>query len=304
MPYLSPPVNSATTGSAVVAQYHHYSPLMAGGTSRTTYTGTDSGARWVTMEYDAAQRIARVLQPAFGGATSETVYNYQDGCPCGKPSLVTTTGRPATVNQYNAVSDLIRTGLTGDNLTLELNSTTDRIQETETTVELASGLLWEVRLSAVYDQAGSATPKTVASSRRLLAGFAGLETSISESRDIVGNVTRTVTELDRATHVETMEQTRPGASDAQTRRMFAGRTVSEHQPGSSGDVVYTYDAQGRVIETQHPGHAHAEAHRVHPEPTKVGTPTPVRSGGCSPAVPAVSGAKGGAGNPVELRCRL
>jgi RHS repeat-associated protein len=248
-----------TTGTAVVAAYHHYSPLVAGGTSKTTYSGTDSGPRWMTTEYDAAHRIARVLQPAFGGATSETLYNYQNGCPCGKPSLVTTNGRPATVNQYNAVNDLVRTGLTGDNLTLELNSTTDRIQETDTTVELASGLLWEVQRSAVYDQAGSATPKTVATSRRLLAGFTGSETSISESIDIAGNTTRTVTELNRTTHIETSEQVRPGASDAQTRTTFAGRTVTAHQPGSSGDVVYTHDALGRVIETQHPGHAHAES---------------------------------------------
>lgn len=247
------------TGTAVVAEYHHYEPQVAGGTRKTTFIAQNNGPRWMTVEYDAAHRIAKVVQPAFSGTTSETVYSYANGCPCGKPSLVTATGLPATVNQYNAVNELIRTGLTGDNLTLELNSTTDRIQETETTVELAGTLLWEVRRSAVYVQSGSATPKTVATGRRLLAGFTGLEASISESLDIADNVTRTVSELDRTTHVEVTEQTRPGATDPQTRIQHAGRVVAEHQSGSSGDVVYTHDALGRVVESKHPGHAHAQS---------------------------------------------
>lgn len=186
------------------------------------------------------------------------MYSYGTGCPCGKPSLVTTTGMPATIYQYNEVNDIIRTGTSGDDLTLTLASGTDRITDTGLGVVNAAGKLWLVQSSAIYPTAGSGVAKTVNTSRTLLAGFTGNQVAASESVDIAGNVARSTSELERASHVRTTRSTVPGVGDDAVSLSCAGRAVSAHQPGSNGNVTFAYDDLGRQISVQQPGHAHAE----------------------------------------------
>ena len=62
----------------------------------------------------------------------------------------------------------------------------------------------------------------------------------------------------RSTRLEITTDLDPTRSDNSIAITHAGRTVSAHQPGSSGDVAFAYDAFGRSIATQQPGHAHAE----------------------------------------------
>ena len=249
----------STTGTGVIPEFHHYAARPGGGIVHTVYTGQDLGPRWRRLESDAAGRKLRVSGPKHGGGEAEAVFNYDDGCPCGKPSRVSTTGMPHQIFQYDAVGDLLRTGTTGDDLTLSLSSQTDRVQDQDVAVERVGNLLWAVTTSTVYPEAGSAAGKQVGLSRALVAGFTGNQIQVAEAVDITGqNVTRTVSELDRATGLSTTRVIVPGSSDDALSIQHAGRLVSQHQPGSSGNAITNYDPLGRPVSIQQPGHAHAE----------------------------------------------
>jgi RHS repeat-associated protein len=261
----------SVTGTAVIPQFFRYAPLAAGGISETMYEAQDLGPRWTRTERDAAKRISKVLRPAFNGQTSETVYSYQNGCPCGKAALITSTGQPAKVLSYNAVSQLIRSGTSGDNLTLSLDSASDRISDEVQTVLLDAGKLWLVQTSTIYPTAGNGIGKVINISRRLLAGFTGNQSSVQEAVDITGNVTAQIAETDRATKVQTMRTVQPSRSDDIVETYYAGLLVRSHSPGSSGDLVYGHDALGRVISALQPGHTQTEVTTYHPNKNQVAT---------------------------------
>lgn len=264
----------STTGTGVIPEFHHYSARVGGGTVHTVYTAQDLGPRWRRLESDAAGRKLRVSGPKHGGGEAEAVFNYDNGCPCGKPSRISTTGMPHQILQYDAVGDVIRTGTTGDDLTLSLSSQTDRVQERDVAVERVGNLLWAVTTSAVYAEAGSAAGKQVGLSRALIAGFTGNQIQVAEAVDITGqNVTRSITELDRATGLSTTRIIVPGSSDDALTIQHAGRVVSEHQPGSTGSVVTSYDPLGRPLAIQQPGHVHPETMAYEPGKNRVASTT-------------------------------
>jgi len=249
------------TGTGVIAEYHVQAPVAAGGTAEAVYVGQPNSARWTYAERDAAGRTARTVRPAFGGQTAETVYQYDQG---GRPSIVTTTGLPNTINQYNEVGALVRSGTSGDGPTLSVDSPTDRIQDSLATVERSGNVLWQVSRSSIYATAGNGTATALGTQRTMLAGFAGNQVGVSETVDIAGNLSRSTMELDRGTHLSVSRSTVPGVSDAPVSVSCAGRQVSTHQPGSTGDVTYGYDALGRRVSIQQPGHAHAETSTYSP----------------------------------------
>ncbi len=249
------------TGTGVIAEYHVQAPVAAGGTAEAVYVGQPNSARWTYAERDAAGRTARTVRPAFGGQTAETVYQYDQG---GRPSIVTTTGLPNTINQYNEVGALVRSGTSGDGPTLSVDSPTDRIQDSLATVERSGNVLWQVTRSSIYATAGNGTATALGTQRTMLAGFAGNQVGVSETVDIAGNLSRSTMELDRGTHLSVSRSTVPGVSDAPLSVSCAGRQVSTHQPGSNGDVTFGYDALGRQVSIQQPGHAHAETSTYSP----------------------------------------
>ena len=249
----------STSGTGVIPEFHHYAARPGGGIIHTVYTAQDLGPRWRRLESDAAGRKLRVSGPKHGGGEAEAVFNYDNGCPCGKPSRVSTTGMPHQIFQYDTVGDILRTGTTGDDLTLSLSSQTDRVQDQDVAVERVGNLLWAVTTSTVYPEAGSAAGKQVGLSRALIAGFTGNQIQVAEAVDITGqNITRSITELDRATSLSSTRVIVPGSSDDALSIHHAGRAVSDHQPGSSGNVITSYDPLGRPVSIQQPGHAHAE----------------------------------------------
>ncbi len=247
------------TGTSVVPAYYYRAPISGGGTRDTAYTGVDSaagGTRYETTERDIAGRTAKVKTPAYDGTVAERANTYNS---FGQLTLVTATGQPATIYEYDGAGELFRTTVSGDNNSSTLTSTTDRITETTTSAHILSLNPWRVTTTEIYAGAGSSAKSLAGTSRTQLAGFTGYQTAANERLDPSNNITRNSTTVDRGAKLAVSTLVRPGASNNATSTAYYGLLQRQHESGSSGDIVYGYDTLARCTSVKQPRHANAAA---------------------------------------------
>jgi YD repeat-containing protein len=239
------------TGTAVVPQYFHYEPLPDGGESKTVYTGQDEGPRYETTIKDNLKRISRVIKPAFGGGTEVTDYSYSLTHP-NSVTQVTSSGQASRICGLNSLGVCERLGHSADDATLSLDSATDRITDTSTSIEQDANGLWKVTRKRVYNQENSDATKILITSRVKLGGFTGNEVARRETVDIAGNVTTSLTLLSGTTREERVS--RPGVTGDEISVYQADRLTQVFSPGISDALTIGYDGFGREVSRKQPRH--------------------------------------------------
>lgn len=247
----------SVTGTGTVAKYYHYAPRTGGGIVTTTYLGVDNGPRYVRKETDALGRTVKTEQPGYNNTVLASVYSY--GNVYHGPTKVATTSSPTMVYGYDELGNRVLSGQTADNDSLSEDSNTDIMRESDTVYELASGKLWMVSSQYTWPEAGSSTKKLLGASKSLVAGFTGLEYSVSQSVDINSNVTTSTTTLDRANLLSVTSVQAAHKTGVDTSTSYAGRLMSVSQAGVQNPVTYGYDALGRTVSVKNPRHTDSSA---------------------------------------------
>ncbi|MFA5204724.1 MAG: RHS repeat-associated core domain-containing protein [Lentisphaeria bacterium] len=244
----------SVTGTAVVAEYHTYGVNGDGTRWHTVRTGAADSALYETTTTDLLGRVIRVEKPAFGGGTTVTTNGYN-----ALGQLVRTETRDGngallaapTLNEYDELGQLVRTGLdvTG-NGALDLASA-DRITEREAVFEKdAANIWWAAFNTRAYNQTGSATPVTVATTRLQLSGLGGTQSdgftlaALAKARDVYGNETVSQTLVNRAAKTTKTVTTQPSSTVPATMVTVNGLTTSATS-ASAVTTTYGYDSLGR-----------------------------------------------------------
>lgn len=216
------------TGTAVVAQYFTYGVETDGRQWVKANTGTVASARWQKSWQDWLGRETRLERPSFATSLAQPKFvgtkTYE--AATGRLISSTSTGSAATLHTYDALGRRFRSGLdVNGNGILDLNGT-DRISETDQTLESFNGAWWARTETRQYAQASVGTPTIMAVSRQRLTGFTAGLLSETQSIDVNGNVTTATTVVNRSAATATLTTTTPGAGAAQIESKLAGLTLA------------------------------------------------------------------------------
>lgn len=239
---------ASVTGTGVVAQYHTYGVESSGQRWQQTNAASVSSVRWSKTWTDWAGRTVKTEAPGFTGQPSVITENSYDQIASlsapGRLVKTTKTGYAPTLYHYNALGRVSRSGMDVDgNGRLDLASS-DRITETESYLELYQNGAWLRSDTRTYHTLGKATP-TLTFSRTKLAGFPTGQVAETEERDAEGNVTTTVTRLNRANRQTTKITKRSGIAGSLIETRMNGFVTSVTDPDGLTSAT-EYDSLLRV----------------------------------------------------------
>ena len=233
--YLDGRVKSIT-GTAVVAKYYDYGVNSDGTTFSVEYTGALNSSKWVKTTKDGMSRVVKSESSLPNGQIFVKSYTYNSQ---GKLSKKTETGLADELFFYNETGDLIRSGYDIDGNGVLTEASLDQITDYDISYQNLNNAWYAVTSTIVYANNYDPTP-TQASSVRVLMGVGGQ--SAVEQVDANGNVTRTVSVINRAQKQVTTTTTVPGVSVAGTRITVNGLVRSDQPAGTTGTTTYSYDA--------------------------------------------------------------
>ncbi|MEO0510679.1 MAG: RHS repeat-associated core domain-containing protein [Verrucomicrobiota bacterium] len=257
--YLDGRVESVT-GTGVIPEYYNYWINPDGTQTTRIKIASEGSPRYREMTYDVAGRLIREESPNSVGGTFVQTMEYNS---LGLLAKQTETGRAATLYEYDALAGLIRTGLDVNGDDALVPASNDRITDVDRFMEQdGAGDWFEISTTTVYPEDNSATTVEVnRTARRMsnfpLAGMDGDLVSEVKTTDVHGEVTTSVTTVDRST--KTMLQTTevPDSTILGKRTMINGLLVSENSTTVAAPMLYTYDAVERRVGVKDPRHAQA-----------------------------------------------
>jgi len=183
------------TGTGVVPQYYAYGVNEDGSQWTTVYTGPD-GLESLVWEKTTTDLLGRVIKTEKPGYSQPLVtQNFFDNS--GRLVKTTQTGRPDTLNEYDSLGNLTRSGLdVNANGSLDLASS-DRVMDSDTSYAYESGDWWQETVARIYPTDNSSTPVTTSTQRTKLTGLSASESAYAVSIDLLGNETIQTTAIDR-----------------------------------------------------------------------------------------------------------
>lgn len=229
------------TGTGVVARYYTYGVNGDGTQWSHVNTGSSDSAMWEKTTTDLMGRTLRVEKPGYAGTeTTEHFYNN-----LGQLERTTTTGQADTLYEYDALGDQVRSGLDIDASGTLVESSTDRISDSESVYTLLEGNWWQETISKVYATDNDATATTVGTRRTQVSGLGtGGMPEKSVSIDIHGNQTISMVVIDRTNKIETRTIDSPD-SDIDEASQATNGLIMSNTSKTGVTVTYTYDALGR-----------------------------------------------------------
>ena len=250
------------TGSAVVAEYHHYDFDGQGRPQHTVYYGTDNGPRYQTTITDLLGRVVEKDSPGFNGNGQIVTYNTYNAR--GQLSRVQTVLRangseqPISADQvtsYDAFGAVTATGLDLDNAGLDSNGNAtlnpagnDRFVATTTTLTKDSkGIWWNCVTTTTYTT-HSSSASNQSQTWTQLSGLSGGVKSNTASTDYYGNTSSSTVQVSTLLNSTTDTELVPDGSSA-VQISTGGLLLTHEELDSSNSIQHTltygYDAQGR-----------------------------------------------------------
>ncbi len=239
---------ASVTGSAVVAQYYTYSVESDGRRLTQVTFGSSNSPRWTRSWSDWVGRAVKSEKPGFSpsGQANFIEENFYDDATIGKGRLfkTTRTGFAPTRYEYDALSNVVRSGLdlVGNN---GLRSdTNDRISESDTYFEEHDGAWWIRSDSKIYPTTNSAAAVDAGFTRTRLTGFSGTLRREIQVTDGDGNLTKTTVAVERSLKTVTTTIITTGITDPSVTVTVNG--VTDHATGFDGLTTEAeYDSLGR-----------------------------------------------------------
>jgi RHS repeat-associated protein len=252
----------AIRGSAVIAEFYDYGVDADGSNWTKHFIGSydASSPRWRMTKHDVLGRLIEEAEPAYDGSVQLVQYSYNDH---GLLERRTEPGSAASLYVYNALGELVRSGLDVDGdgqLTLASN---DRIQDDEHGYVVEGGDWYQVRTDTVYPRTGSGDGRVVSQQKERLTGWSGNVRAETIHLDIHGNATIRTTEMDPASKTVLTRVDLPNSEQDSLTRYVNGLLVEQgmqHAPS-----VYTYDALQRVSTVKQAHHSQAATTQYHPD---------------------------------------
>lgn len=238
-------------GSATVPQFYSYGLDASAFRTIQVYSGYSGSPRWQKTTIDWLGRSAEVRRPGFaitGQADYVEQNTYEPGT--GRLSKTTRSGLAPAKYEYDALSNVVRTGLDiGDDGLV--NASVDRITETDQYFE-SDGTGWWLRQDTrIYPKANDPTVVTASSQRTRLSGHPAGRLEEIRLTDIDGNVVTRTVEVNRGTATATITTTRPGVSNPQVETLVNGLATAV--TGHDGLTTSTdYDSFERPWRTRDP----------------------------------------------------
>lgn len=232
-------------GSAVVPAYHNYgvetdgrrwTQNFTGGLSSDPEQADPNSPRWTKSWTDWLGRNTRAERPGFDGAANWVEEQfYQDSAgqsATGKLIKSTVPTRVPSLVEYGPLGQAFRSGLDlNENGSLDLSST-DRITETETLLELDSGAYWMREETRAYPYDNNATMLVTGVNRTRLTAYATGQLSETRTIDAEGNTSTESRLVDRSSSVRSLTTTssRSGMPVDATQVLINGlpHTVTGH----------------------------------------------------------------------------
>lgn len=241
-------------GSAVVPEFYEYGVNADGSTWTRHFIGSEdaSSPRWRKLSHDVLGRMVEEATPAYDGSIHLVQYSYND-----RDLLERTleTGRAASLSVYNAMGELVRSGLDVDGDGQLNPASSDRIQDSEQRYVLEAGDWYQVRTNTVYPLAGNGDGLVVSEQTVRLTGWSGNVRAERVDLDIHGNATVRSTEVDPISKMVLTRINLPDSAQDSLSRSINGLLVEQGM--QSAPTVYTYDALERVSTVKQAHHSQA-----------------------------------------------
>lgn len=234
---------SAITGDAQVAEYFDYGVNTDGSLWQKVNIGGADSARWEKSTTGLLKQSIKNERSGFNGTiVQQNFYNA-------KKQLVRTTqtGLAPTLFEYDALGNVVRSGLDVDNNgTLDLASN-DRISDTEISVDSS----WKTVVSKVYGITDNSTATTVSVKKQRVSGFAASVIAETQIIDIHGNVTTQTLAIDRTNKTITVTTMTP-ASSVEARVIIVNGLKMSERSTSNLTTTYAYDGLERLVSVTEP----------------------------------------------------
>ncbi|MFO7607499.1 MAG: DUF2235 domain-containing protein [Desulfurivibrionaceae bacterium] len=228
------------TGTGVVPQYYQYGVNPDGSQWTRVSIGSPTSLRWEKTTVDMLGRTIQTEKPgAKGTITTRNFYNS-----IGQLARTETTGRAATIFEYDELGDQVRAGIDiNGNAALDL-AALDRISESESQYVKIGSDWWQESKQYVYATANDGSRIRTSTQRNRLTGLGGGLVGESVSIDILGNETVSTTTLNRATQIQTSTVNYPDSTVNGVSVSRRGVPVSV-QSKAGLTMTYEYDDLGR-----------------------------------------------------------
>lgn len=240
---------SSVTGSAVVAEYYDFSVALDGVRSASVNVRTSNDPRKQETWSDWLGRTTITRVPGFTGQIASQE-NFSYHLTTGRLESRVKTGSAAVRYEYDALSNVIRTGLDVDGGGLNVNSA-DRITDLDTSVELFEGAYWLTSKSWIYPKLNDPTQKLASTKRQRLTGLTPTLRAHTRVWDAENNESSATTTVDSTNKLVVGSSTAPGMAATATEQQLNGLAVSS--TGFDGlTVTRAYDPLGRPTSTTFP----------------------------------------------------
>ncbi|QHI69274.1 RHS repeat domain-containing protein [Tichowtungia aerotolerans] len=240
------------SGSAVIEQTYEYG---FDGTNLWTkvYSGPlgPGSPRWEKTVSDADGKPLRTERPGFGGVLLTTKYtNNTKGQLVKIEEFEGTALKRVTINEYDDLGNVVRSGLDEDqDGVLELASM-DRITDTDFSYWNDWTNWWQRSTSVSYPKGNNAFALTNSVTKTRLTGLGsagtnGILTGESVSKDVFGSETVSESWVSRTNKTITQVVDIPTSTDDQISITVNGLLQSVQSASGGGTVQYGYDGLGR-----------------------------------------------------------
>jgi len=204
----------SVSGTAVVEQDYTYAldQTTSGYFDTTVQIGCAGSQRSSTKVTDWLGRTVSSTHPGFTGQSNYVETNiYDTTSGSGHLIEVDRTGYAPAKFQYDALGNVVRSGLDLGNDNLALAST-DVIADSNKYFESYSSAYWLREDSVIYPTANSSTPLTTSTTRRRLTGFNTNRLAETQSTDAYGNITSQTVDINTGTKTLTTTTNVPGVT--------------------------------------------------------------------------------------------
>jgi len=263
----------AVTGDGVVSSHYTYGvDVSTGQRISRVDTGSPSSPRYQKIWTDLLDRTIKTERPGFGSGSSPQevliTENFYDDATVGLGRLyrTTSTDSPPSLQVYDELGSVIRSGVDANAGGTLVNDSADRITEKDQVVESHDGAYWLVSTTrACFPGDTTPTPTGLSWQRLTGHGAVGGTAIISETRswDVedlslapLSPTSVTTVEVNRGTKTVVNKTVAAGLPTATESKSVNGLAT---ETKSSDGLVYTseYDALERVSRARNPRHSTA-----------------------------------------------
>ncbi len=240
-------------GSAVVPEYYSYEIASGGLRYERVNLGSLGSVRKRELWSDWVGRVTQTSRPGFNSNAADSSISAQPNFVetsefepgTGRLTKSTRTGYAPTLYYYDAMSQLVRSGLALGSGTALVLASNDRITDSDEFLKKdTNGVWWRTKETSTYFTAGSNQATLVGRSRERLTGFAGDLRSETQTTDANGLITTVEVRVNRADKTSTVTTTRPGFATSEVQTVVNGLATSVRQHDGL-TYITGYDTLGR-----------------------------------------------------------